>query len=109
MQYPVMPWIIADYTSPQLGMYVHQVCASMKVLLELPASDLEAASTFRDLSCPIGALNEERLEFFRTRYSEMSGKKFLYGTHYSAPGYVLYYLVRAGEFQLLSCDKKTNF
>ena len=26
----------------------------------------------------------------------MSGRKFLYGTHYSAPGYVLYYLVRAG-------------
>ena len=30
------------------------------------------------------------------RYSEMAGKKFLYGTHYSAPGYVLYFLVRAG-------------
>ncbi len=35
--------------------------------------------------------------YVQTRYAEMSGKKFLYGTHYSAPGYVLYYLVRAGE------------
>lgn len=59
--------------------------------------DLTAPSTFRDLSHPIGALNQERLEFFKKRYSEMSGKKFLYGTHYSAPGYILYYLVRAGE------------
>ncbi|CAD6242733.1 GSCOCG00009552001-RA-CDS [Cotesia congregata] len=28
------------------------------------------------------------------RYDEMSGKKFLYGSHYSAPGFVLFYLVR---------------
>lgn len=34
--------------------------------------------------------------FVQERYQEMSGRKFLYGTHYSAPGYVLYYLVRAG-------------
>ena len=27
----------------------------------------------------------------------MSGRKFLYGTHYSAPGYVLYFLVRTGK------------
>ena len=27
----------------------------------------------------------------------MSGRKFLYGTHYSAPGYVLYFLVRSGN------------
>lgn len=28
------------------------------------------------------------------RYSEMSDPKFLYGSHYSAPGFVLFYLVR---------------
>uniref|UniRef100_A0A1X7TCT9 BEACH domain-containing protein n=2 Tax=Amphimedon queenslandica TaxID=400682 RepID=A0A1X7TCT9_AMPQE len=65
MQYPVLPWILADYTSTTL-----------------------------DLFKPIGALNEERLAFFKDHYAEMSGRKFLYGTHYSAPGYVLYYLVR---------------
>uniref|UniRef100_A0A1X7TFA0 EGF-like domain-containing protein n=1 Tax=Amphimedon queenslandica TaxID=400682 RepID=A0A1X7TFA0_AMPQE len=74
MQYPVLPWILADYTSTTL--------------------DLTKPDTFRDLSKPIGALNEERLAFFKDRYAEMSGRKFLYGTHYSAPGYVLYYLVR---------------
>ncbi len=35
----------------------------------------------------------------------MSERKFLYGTHYSAPGYVLYYLVRSGELLWLSCDE----
>uniref|UniRef100_A0A1X7UAC0 BEACH domain-containing protein n=1 Tax=Amphimedon queenslandica TaxID=400682 RepID=A0A1X7UAC0_AMPQE len=66
MQYPVLPWILADYTSTTLG-----------------------------------ALNEERLTFFKDRYAEMSGRKFLYGTHYSAPGYVLYYLVRTAPEYLL--------
>lgn len=88
MQYPVMPWIIADYRSSQL--------------------DLTASSTFRDLSRPIGALNKERLEFFKKRYSEMSGGKFLYGTHYSAPGYVLYFLVRRAPEYLL-CLQNGNF
>lgn len=115
MQYPVMPWVIADYTSDKLGQ--HQ-CYLMKLKALYPLyTDLDDPSTFRDLSKPIGALNEERLAFFKVssygeregstlvsfvlslfqeRYQEMSGRKFLYGTHYSAPGYVLYYLVRAG-------------
>lgn len=41
-QYPVFPWVIADYTSETL--------------------DLTNAATFRDLSKPIGALNESRLQ-----------------------------------------------
>ena len=67
------------------------------------AVDLTSPGTFRDLSRPIGALNQERLEFFRTRYAEMSEVKFFYGTHYSAPGYVLYYLVRAGKGRHIKC------
>jgi factor associated with neutral sphingomyelinase activation len=81
MQYPVMPWVVADYTSSSL--------------------DLKHPATFRDLSKPIGALNDERLAFFKERYEQMRGTKFLYGTHYSAPGYVLYYLVRAAPEYLL--------
>jgi tartrate-resistant acid phosphatase type 5 len=53
---------------------------------------------YRDLSKPIGALNKERLEKFKQRYELMKGNDdpppFLYGTHYSTPGYVLFYLVR---------------
>ncbi|XP_047545229.1 protein FAN-like [Vanessa atalanta] len=73
-QYPVFPWVIADYTSENL--------------------DLESVQTFRNLSKPMGALNPDRLEKLLERYHEMSDPKFLYGSHYSAPGLVLFYLVR---------------
>ena len=41
-QYPVFPWVIADYTSEVL--------------------DLKDPQIYRDLSKPIGALNPKRLE-----------------------------------------------
>ena len=76
-RYPVFPWVIADYTSAKLR--------------------LDDPATFRDLTKPVGALNAERLAYFTTRLEGMQDmpEKFLYGTHYSAPGYVLYYLVRS--------------
>jgi len=67
----------------------------------------------RDLSKPVGALNPKRLADFRERYKELrrmchasalklSGcppplefPPFLYGCHYSTPGYVVYYLMRS--------------
>ncbi|KAJ2953827.1 hypothetical protein O0L34_g1455 [Tuta absoluta] len=73
-QYPVFPWVVADYKSEVL--------------------DLNKAETFRDLSKPMGALNSDRLEKLLERYNEMSDPKFMYGSHYSAPGLVLFYLVR---------------
>lgn len=80
-QYPVYPWVIADYNSSKL--------------------DLTDPKTFRDLSKPIGALNGNRLEKILKRYHEMSEPKFMYGTHYSTPGYVIFYLVRyAPEYML---------
>uniref|UniRef100_A0A8C0UUF2 Neutral sphingomyelinase activation associated factor n=1 Tax=Cyanistes caeruleus TaxID=156563 RepID=A0A8C0UUF2_CYACU len=80
-QYPVFPWIIADYSSSVL--------------------DLTKPETFRDLSKPVGALNKERLDRLVTRYQEMPEPKFMYGSHYSSPGYVLFYLVRvAPEYML---------
>ncbi|KAL4234400.1 hypothetical protein ACF0H5_006047 [Mactra antiquata] len=80
-QYPVMPWVIQDFTSDVL--------------------DLENPLTFRDLSKPIGALNDERLERMKERYRDMPEPKFLYGSHYSTPGYILYYLARiAPEYVL---------
>lgn len=88
-QYPVYPQLLADYRSDHL--------------------DLEDPKTYRNLALPIGALNEERLSFFVERFQSMqegdlaSGipPPFLYGTHYSTPGYVLFYLVRvAPEFML---------
>ncbi|XP_015607510.1 protein FAN [Cephus cinctus] len=73
-QYPVMPWVIQDYTSSTL--------------------DLNNPNVYRDLTKPIGALEPTRLERLKERYMEMSEPKFLYGSHYSAPGFVLFYLVR---------------
>ncbi|XP_048865845.1 protein FAN isoform X3 [Brienomyrus brachyistius] len=80
-QYPVFPWVIADYTSTEL--------------------DLRNPASFRDLSKPVGALNKERLERLLARYRDMPDPKFMYGSHYSSPGYVLFYLVRvAPEYML---------
>jgi hypothetical protein len=77
-QYPVFPWIISDYDSKELN-------------LDVPA-------VFRDLSKPIGALNPEKLALLKKRAvecGELDPKmKFLYGTHYSNPAYVLFFLVR---------------
>ncbi|XP_061707525.1 protein FAN-like [Cydia pomonella] len=73
-QYPVFPWVISDYTSTEL--------------------DLDNVDVYRDLSKPMGALNPDRLEKLKDRYQEMSHPKFMYGSHYSAPGLVLFYLVR---------------
>ncbi|XP_050527638.1 protein FAN-like isoform X2 [Daktulosphaira vitifoliae] len=73
-QYPVFPWVVADYTSSNL--------------------DLSNSKIFRDLRKPIGAINTERLSKLQERYNEMNIPKFLYGSHYSTPGFVLFYLVR---------------
>ncbi|KAM9839485.1 protein FAN [Aulostomus maculatus] len=80
-QYPVFPWVIADYTSKQL--------------------DLTNAAMFRDLSKPVGALNKERLERLLARYRGMPEPRFMYGSHYSSPGYILFYLVRVAPEHML--------
>lgn len=51
MQYPVFPWILADYDSEDL--------------------DLFDPSTFRDFSRPMGAQSPERLEQFKKRFKVM--------------------------------------
>lgn len=73
-QYPVFPWVISNYKSDEI--------------------DLNDIENYRDLSKPIGALNPERLSRLKERCDEMGEPKFLYGSHYSAPGFVLFYLVR---------------
>eukprot|EP00899_Mesostigma_viride_P026074 jgi/Mesvir1/6651/Mv10252-RA.2 len=85
-QYPVMPWVLADYTSATL--------------------DLTKPGTFRDLSKPVGALNPARLALYKKRFEQMprgpdAMPPFLYGTHYSSPGYVLYWLVRSAPGHML--------
>lgn len=77
-QYPVFPWVLRNYTSDTL--------------------DLNDPQTYRDLSKPIGALNIERLERLKDRYTNMSlpsdSQRFLYGSFYSNPGFIVYFLCR---------------
>ncbi|KAK6831972.1 hypothetical protein RU639_002670 [Aspergillus parasiticus] len=83
-QYPVFPWVLADYTSEEL--------------------DLTNPKTFRDLSKPMGCQTPEREGEFRERYkafAEMGAgdsPPFHYGTHYSSAMIVSSYLIRLQPF-----------
>ncbi|XP_073823647.1 LOW QUALITY PROTEIN: WD repeat and FYVE domain-containing protein 3-like [Musca autumnalis] len=83
MQYPVFPWILADYDSEEL--------------------DFNNPKTFRDFSKPMGAQSEERLEQFQKRFKEWDDPHgetppYHYGTHYSSAMIVCSYLVRLEPF-----------
>ncbi len=91
-QYPVFPWVLADYQSEEL--------------------DFDDPSTFRDLSKPMGALGKKRQQQYRDRFQTMdeffkeevegSSPPFHYGTHYSCAGYVLHYLLRLQPYANMS-------
>lgn len=80
-QYPVFPWVLADYTSEEL--------------------DLDDPATFRDLSKPMGAQTARRQSDYQTRYTslaEIGETPFHYGTHYSSAMIVASYLIRLPPF-----------
>ncbi|KAI9812298.1 MAG: hypothetical protein M1827_004747 [Pycnora praestabilis] len=83
-QYPVFPWILADYTSEEL--------------------DLTNPRVFRDLSNPMGCQTAERQAEFRDRYQSFAemgdhnAPPFHYGTHYSSAMIVTSYLIRLQPF-----------
>jgi hypothetical protein len=91
-QYPVFPWVLADYENEVL--------------------DLNDPKTFRDLSRPVGALNEDRLLQLIERYHDLDGlpeeEKFLYGSHYSSPGVVLHYLIRQEPFTKMAIELQSG-
>ena len=91
-QYPVFPWVLADYTSDEL--------------------DLDNPKTYRDLSKPMGAIGARRCNQYKERYITMdefyreevegTAPPFFYGTHYSCAGYVLHYLIRLQPYASMS-------
>lgn len=90
-QYPVFPWVLADYTSDEL--------------------DLSNPASFRDLSKPAGAMNEERCEMLKMMYEGNDDPvmgRFHYGTHYSNAAYVLHYLLRIEPFTSLHIDLQSG-
>jgi hypothetical protein len=56
----------------------------------------------------LGAINCERLESLKARREELPEPSYLYGSHYSTPGFVLYYLVRKVQVKL-SVDRLWGF
>lgn len=83
-QYPVFPWVIADYTSEEL--------------------DLTNPATYRDLSKPMGAQTPQRAQQFKDRYEALQSLQdedappFHYGTHYSSAMIVASFLIRLEPF-----------
>lgn len=79
-QYPVFPWVLADYHSEKL--------------------DLSDPLVFRDLSKPMGAQSAKRAREFQDRFDALASLKdngnppFHYGTHYSSAMIVASYLMR---------------
>lgn len=93
MQYPVFPWILADYTSDTI--------------------DLKDSRVYRDLTKPIGALNPNRLAQLIERYGELAdflpeAERFLYGTHYSNPGLVLHFMIRQEPFTSMAIELQSG-
>ncbi|KAF6172754.1 hypothetical protein GIB67_000812 [Kingdonia uniflora] len=82
-QYPVFPWVLADYESETLN--------------------LADPSTFRKLDKPMGCQTAEGEEEFQKRYESWDDPdvpKFHYGSHYSSAGIVLFYLLRLPPFSV---------
>ncbi|XP_061704040.1 uncharacterized protein LOC133515510 [Cydia pomonella] len=102
MQYPVLPFVIADYSSRIL--------------------DLNDPATFRDLSKPMAIQNKNREQHYINTYNDLkaarregcgalaSREPHHYASLYSNPGCVLHYLVRLPPFtQLLLHYQDNNF
>ncbi|XP_063308911.1 neurobeachin-like protein 2 isoform X7 [Pelobates fuscus] len=85
-QYPVFPWILRDYVSETL--------------------DLNNPEVFRDLSKPIGVVNERHAREVKEKYESFEDPtgtvdKFHYGTHYSNAAGVMHYMIRVEPFTTL--------
>nr|CAD7442709.1 unnamed protein product [Timema bartmani] len=92
-QYPVFPWVLADYTSQEL--------------------DLNNPASFRDLSRPVGVVNPKNIPEVKAKFDSFedpSGTiaKFHYGTHYSNSAGVLHYLVRVEPFTSLHVELQSG-
>lgn len=92
-QYPVFPWVLADYKSEEL--------------------DLNDPKTFRDLSRPVGVVNPTNEADVQAKYRNFEDPngvigKFHYGTHYSNSAGVLHYLVRVEPFTSLHIELQSG-
>jgi len=83
-QYPVFPWVLADYTSQELN--------------------LDDPKTFRNFSKPMGCQTPAREAEYKDRFKQFAemgdqnAPPFHYGTHYSSAMIVTSYLIRLQPF-----------
>jgi hypothetical protein len=96
-QYPIFPWVVADWTSEELN--------------------LSDPATFRDLRWPMGAQTPENRKKARERFRDLeeaykstlasglepeySMPPFHWGSHYSTAGFAIWYLMRMEPFTSL--------
>ena len=90
-QYPVFPWVLQDYDTPNL--------------------DIDDPQVYRDLSKPMGAINPERAKQVAERYASLASvagesglQPFHYGTHYSCSAYVLHFLLRLEPYTRMALE-----
>ena len=112
-QYPVVPWVISDYTKK-----------------ELKEEELNKDKTiYRDISLPLGMItnndNGERKESYinnlksttnikklknkdESQENDLFEKPYNYGTHYSNPFYVAHFLTRIYPFSYIMIELQGN-
>jgi hypothetical protein len=91
-QYPVMPWVLNNYEDKE-------------------EIDLTDENNYRDLSKPIGTLNPHRLSILKDKYNDMKVMNLqiphLYGSHYSNPSIIIYFLTRTLPYYKLMLESGT--
>ncbi len=90
-QYPIFPWVLADYSSTNL--------------------DLRNPRSYRDLRWPVGAQDLDQRDMLMTKYADLVAiydpedantlTPFHFGTHYSVAGFVIWYLMRMEPYTSL--------
>lgn len=107
-QYPVFPWVLNNFAAKP-----SEDSQEAELLDAIAGSHTNplCPKYFRDLSKPVGALEETRLEQILERFqtfadNDMGGavQPFHYGSHYSNAGIVLFYLLRLEPFASLHIE-----
>jgi hypothetical protein len=89
-QYPIFPWVLADYESKDL--------------------DFKNHAMYRDMTKPVGAFNAKRLAEFEERFKALKESSFdgcdpyMYGGHYSLSANIMNMMVRVEPFTKLLVD-----
>ncbi|KAK8895657.1 hypothetical protein M9Y10_024127 [Tritrichomonas musculus] len=90
-QYPVFPWILKNYDEEFIDFS-------------------KAEQVFRNLSLPVGALDERRLEMLKENMEGLTGddQRCLYNKHYMTAGFVTYYLMRCEPFTMMHIELQSG-